>query len=260
MTGHRAREAAVSRRDFGRILGGAAAAAAFGACVGGSASTAAHGARLTARPRAGVKTSVIGEQRLGLGGDRDGLLQVPAVDPATPIPLMILFHGAASSGQIQLRRFAAIPADAGVAVVAVDSRGNTWDAIRGTFGPDVEFIDRVLDHVFEIVNVDPARLTMAGFSDGATYALSLGLVNADLFPRLAGFSAGFLIDGPAHGTPRVFMSHGTDDDILPIDQCGRRVAAELRQLGCDVTFREFKGKHEVPPDVVREACGWIAAK
>jgi phospholipase/carboxylesterase len=180
------------------------------------------------------------------------------VIPATPMPLLVLLHGAGGSGEGVLRRVGTAPADAGVAVLAPDSRDATWDAIRDTFSDDVAFLDRALERVFATVAVDPSRLTVGGFSDGATYAVSLGLINGDLFPRILAFSPGFVIDGPAHGKPRVFISHGTHDSILPIDRCGRHVAASLRGRGYDVTFREFNGEHEVPPEIARDGMQWVA--
>jgi predicted esterase len=242
-------------------MGGALASVALGgACARGSASPQLRDGRFTARPRSGVVTSAKGESRLGLNPGRDAILHLPPAPAGGPLPLLILFHGAGSSGEIQLRRLGSGPDEAGVAVLAPDSRGATWDAVRGGFGPDVEFLNQALERVFDTVNVDPARLTIGGFSDGATYALSLGLINGDLFPRVAAFSAGFVVDGVPHGKPRVFMSHGTADEILPIDQCGRRIATTLKQRGYDVTFREFQGKHEIPPDVAREGLRWAAAK
>jgi len=43
---------------------------------------------------------------------------------------------------------------------------------------------------------DPARVTLGGFSDGATYALSIGLANGDLFPQVIGCSPGFIAQAP----------------------------------------------------------------
>jgi phospholipase/carboxylesterase len=63
---------------------------------------------------------------------------------------------------------------------------------RGNFGPDVDYINRSLQHVFERYTVDPNRLGIAGFSDGASYALSLGLPNGDLFSHIIAFSPGFM--------------------------------------------------------------------
>jgi phospholipase/carboxylesterase len=111
--------------------------------------------------------------------------------------------------------------------------------------------------VFARVAVDPARVAVGGFSDGATYALALGLANGDLFSRVAAFSPGFVIPAPTRGRPRFFVSHGTADPILPIDQCSRIIVPRLRSRGYDVTFREFEGRHEMPPDVVREGLEWL---
>jgi len=249
----------VSRREFGVIVGGAAVGLAGSAC-GLDAFTQYRGdGRLKSRPKTGVKTTAPVRSALGLGTGRDGVLLLPAKIPAGPMPLLVLLHGASSSAERQLGRFTTIPGDNGVAVLAIDSRGQTWDGVMGLgFGPDVDFIDRALDKVFSMVSVDPKRLTIGGFSDGASYGVTLGLINGDLFPKIAGLSTGFVIPGKFQGKPRVFMSHGTDDDILPIKQCGRVVEADLRKRGYDVIFREFAGRHEVPPAIQSEAFKWIA--
>ena len=113
--------------------------------------------------------------------------------------------------------------------------------------------------MFETVATDPARLCIGGFSDGATYAVSLGLINGDLFPRVAAFSPGFVIPGATHGKPRFFVSHGSADKILPIDRCSRVIVSRLQKRGYDVTFREFDGGHDIPPAIAREGMTWIAA-
>jgi phospholipase/carboxylesterase len=194
---------------------------------------------------------------LGLDRQRDAILHVPDSSNASPIPLIVLLHGAGGSGEGVLRRLGSAPDDAGVAVLAPDSRDSTWDAIRSGFGRDVTFIDRALRRVFDLMTVDPVRVGVGGFSDGATYALSLGLANGDLFTRVVAFSPGFVVDAPTHGTPRFFISHGTADPILPIDQCSRQIVPALRRRGYDVTFREFDGGHEVPAVVARDALQWM---
>jgi phospholipase/carboxylesterase len=151
-----------------------------------------------------------------------------------------------------LRRLESFAEEAGVAVLAPDSRRATWDAIREEFGLDVRFIERALDKVFSLVDVDPARITVGGFSDGATYALSLGLINGDLFRRIIAFSPGFYIGGQAFGRPEIFISHGTSDPILPIDRCSHRIVPALKKQGYTVTFRQFDGAHEIPPHIARE--------
>lgn len=250
----------ISRRRFGAVAGSILASVAFGdACDGTLEWPEANDGRLTARPRANVASSVQGEHALGLDRRRDAILQVPAKASGDPLPLLVLLHGAGGSGEGVLRRLGSAAEDAGVAVLAPDSRDSSWDAIRGSFGPDVTFIDRALTQVFETVAIDKARVAIGGFSDGATYALSLGLINGDLLPRVVAFSPGFVVDGTPRGRPRVFISHGTSDRILPIDRTSRVIVPALRQRGYDVTFREFDGGHEVPAGIAREGLAWLAA-
>jgi phospholipase/carboxylesterase len=250
----------LSRRRFGAIVGTTLGSIAVGgACRALGWPSVDNSGRLAARPAPGTTTTAQGQQPLGLDSRRDGILQVPA-DVNGPLPLLVLLHGAGNTGARMLQRIAPAVDAAKIAVLAPDSRGPTWDAIRGDFGEDVAFINRALEHAFATVAVDPARLTLGGFSDGATYALSLGLINGDLFPRVVAFSPGFVVKGQAHGRPRFFISHGTSDPILPIDGASRTIVPALRSGGYDVTYREFDGKHEVPPAIATEAMGWVVEK
>ena len=248
----------VNRRSFGMTAACAAAAVALGdACAFATRASDASDGRLTARPRGDATTS-LKSGALGLGTDSDGVVQMPTAPRDGKMPLLLFLHGATQSGAGMLRRIGPAADEAGVVVVAPDSRGTTWDAIRGNFGDDVEFLNRVLDHVFAHVAVDPARIAIGGFSDGASYALSLGLANGDLSPRVVACSPRFVISAAVHGRPRFFVSHGTSDQILPIDQCSRVIVPRLKSMGYDVTFREFDGRHELPPDVAHEAMQWLA--
>ncbi|MGH7525546.1 MAG: alpha/beta hydrolase, partial [Gemmatimonadales bacterium] len=221
--------------------------------------------RLTARPGQGRSsarhTVPTGPRALGLGGERDGLLYVPAgYSPERPAPLALMLHGAGGSAGRGLHRLHALADESGIILLAPDSRGRTWDIIMGRYGPDVAFLDLALEQTLAQYNVDPGRVAAEGFSDGATYALSLGLTNGDLFTHLIAFSPGFVASGSAHGAPKLFVSHGTEDPILPIEQCSRRIVPGLRRAGYRVTYQEFDGSHEVPPGIARQAVEWLVSE
>ncbi len=215
--------------------------------------------RLAARPSAGTTASLAaGTSALGLGRGRDGLLHVPpAAAAGTPCPLVVLLHGAGSSAGNGLGLLATGADEAGLVLLAPDSRGRTWDAILGDYGPDVAFLDQALAHVFATSPVDPSRVVLGGFSDGASYALSLGLGNGDLFTHLVAFSPGFMAPLGQAGRPPVFVTHGTGDAVLPIDRCSRRLVPILRRGGYDVAYEEFDGGHVVPAHLVAAAVAWI---
>jgi len=255
------RKRALTRRGFGVAAGCTLMSAMLDdACAVFTGAATASDPRLSARPRRDAVTSLKSGQ-LGLSsGDRDALIQLPSTTPDGPLPLLVFLHGATQNGAGMLRRIGPAAEQAGVAVLAPDSRATTWDAIRGNFSEDIEFLNRVLEHVFARAAIDPARIAVGGFSDGASYAISLGLANGDLFPRVVACSPGFVIPVEPHGRPRFFISHGTADQILPIDQCSRVIVPRLRALGHDVTFREFEGRHEVPPAVAEEALRWVGSR
>jgi predicted esterase len=71
------------------------------------------------------------------------------------------------------------------------------------------------------------------------------------------FSPGFLIPMDRVGKPRIFLSHGARDPILPIDHASRQIAHDLRRSAFSVTLREFEGQHTIPPEVAREAFRWL---
>ena len=107
----------------------------------------------------------------------------------------------------------------------------------GGYGPDVEFIDRALDWAFDRLTLDTRKLAITGFSDGASYALSLGITNGDLFTRVIAFSPGFMAPATRRGKPQAFVSHGTRDRVLPIGSCSRRIVPQLDHAGYRVRYR-----------------------
>jgi phospholipase/carboxylesterase len=181
----------------------------------------------------------------------------PGYDAARPAPFALMLHGAYSDAREGIAPFLDLADEAGLILLAPESRGRTWDIGLGGYGSDVEFIDRALESVFSRNAVEPLRLAACGHSDGASYALSLGLTNGDLFTHVIAFSPGFVSTEERRGSPSLFVSHGTRDEILPIGTTSRRLVPWLRREGYDVRYEEFDGPHEVPSEVAREALSWF---
>jgi phospholipase/carboxylesterase len=214
--------------------------------------------RLHARPAPDARLGLRhGRTVLGLGEARDGLVHIPPAAADGPCPLVVLLHGAGSNARSGMALLGDLADEHGVVLLAPDSRAATWDVIRGGFGPDVAFLDRALGQVFSACPVDPARVALGGFSDGASYALSLGIANGDLFTHLIAFSPGFAAPDAQIGRPAVFVTHGVEDRVLPIDRCSRRLVPRLRSAGYDVAYTEFDGGHIVPGDLAEAAVAWL---
>ncbi len=212
---------------------------------------AAAAGRLDARPGPGPAGPLlpVGTTSLDLGGRAEALLAVPP--GSGPRPLLVFCHGAGGDAAQSLAAVGEVAVARGVAVLATTSVAATWDLLAGGLGRDVAVLDAALQEVAAGLAV--SRLALGGFSDGGSYALSLGLANGDLFEALLAFSPGFAAPPGRTGRPRVWVAHGTHDRVLPVERCGRRVVQQLTAAGYDVVYDEFDGGHVVTPALVTAA-------
>ena len=189
------------------------------------------------------------------------LLLVPARYVASvPMPLVVALHGAGASANGPINFLGPYAEESGFILLAPKSAGGTWDGVEGIYGPDLATIDASLSTTFDQCRVDSRRIVLQGFSDGASYALGVGITNAQLFTRVVAMSPGFVTPWQRQSTkPRVFISHGRQDAILPIESASRVIVPELRGAGYDVTYVEYDGMHSVPPAIAAEAVSFMTA-
>src|SRR5918995_968810 len=138
-----------------------------------------------------------------------------------------------AEGRLQARP---VGAATGTAAVGLRALGPGGARVGHRYGPDVAAIDRALEHVFSRCAVDPGRVAVGGYSDGASYALSLGIANGDLFTHVLAFSPGFMALAGQVSSPQIFVSHGTRDGWLPIESCSRRIVPRLEGAGYEVRY------------------------
>ena len=247
-----------SRRDF--LITGASALAApmLAGCNAAAAPAEEPSSRLSAQPGSPTIQPTLGLSELGLESDRDGLLYVPQDHSwDNPAPLFIGLHGAGG----EAANWASYPDRAetrGMVFLAIDSRGTTWDLSRGGFGPDVVFLDQALKYTFDRCRIDPSQIALGGFSDGASYTLSLGVSNGDLFSHLVAYSPGYFQPSePLIGKPPIYISHGNVDRILSVRNTRENIVPTLSNADYDVTYEEFDGDHEVPAEISESALDWF---
>lgn len=214
---------------------------------------------LSARPgeAEALTTAPAGVHELDLREGR-AIVYVPAGYRADrPAPLAVMFHGAGGTAEDGLALLRVLADEAGLLLLAPASRGRTWDLLLDGYGSDVALVDESLQQVFHRYAVDAAHLAAGGFSDGASYALSIGAANGRLFSHVVAFSPGFWIPGERSGSPAFFVTHGTDDPILPIGSTSRRLVPMLRRAGYEVSYHEFEGGHVVPGELAANAVTWF---
>jgi len=233
------------------LLIGVVLTAALVTAAGPAAQT--HPGRLTARPGKGGSNCAAGASTLRLGGGRTALMRVTPARAGSRRALLLALHGAGGSAEGGLWAFREGFREPGLVLVAPASASLTWNPFHGS---DLDSMNRALKQAFARCHVDPKRVAIGGFSDGATTALTIGLLNGDLFRAVMAFSPGGIQAEQAVGKPRIFIAHGTRDAVLSIG-ISDTLVGQLRALGYSVTYHKFAGGHEVPAGISRAAVRWF---
>jgi phospholipase/carboxylesterase len=192
-----------------------------------------------------------GRNRLGVAGERDSVLFVPTgLDTLGPVPLFVMFHGAGGFPEKVLPLIEEHAERDKFLILAPHSMYPTWDIVVGGSGPDLDRLHQALIEITSRYRIDRNHLAFAGFSDGASYALSIGITNGDIASHVIAFSGGFMSIFTQEGAPKVFIAHGLRDEQLPIETSGRANATKLKAAGYDVQYIEFNGLHAIQPAIV----------
>lgn len=227
-------------------------AAILAACAGDEdrdiALAPAGSARLTVEPEERNGSCAPGRHRLHVGTGNEVMMVVTPGAADEPRGLLVVLHGSGGTWRAGLDAFRAALDAAGLVVVAVSAESRGWNFF---YGSDLRTIDRSIEQAFRRCNLDNDRIGVAGFSNGAAAALTLGLANGDLFSDVSVVAASTYVPGGKAGNPAVLVALGTHDTGNSIAR-GRRLVTELRAEDYDVDFRAFDGGHEVPDAVTRE--------
>jgi len=176
-----------------------------------------------------------------------GYLLVPdSIDPTRSYPLVTVFHGAGRQDELLVRAYRDEPARREALFFIPRSTYPTWDLLVGQDRADLDFLEHAYAEIYRRLPVDHRRQALIGYSDGASYALAVGLSNPRLFSAVMGWAAGFVIfDTTAISEtdprPRILLEHGTHDPVFPFEQIAIRNCAILRRLGYEVDLRVDEG-------------------
>jgi phospholipase/carboxylesterase len=120
-----------------------------------------------------------------------------------------------------------------------------------------------LDELIGSYAVDPGRVMLMGFSQGAMMSLGLLLTEPQRVSAVAALSARFPsgFNGTFGNTALlrnkpVLVTHGIYDPVIPIEY-GRECRDELQRLSIDLTYREYPMAHEVTMEALRDVSTWI---
>jgi phospholipase/carboxylesterase len=125
---------------------------------------------------------------------------------------------------------------------------------------------RLVEQLPQLHDVDPARILVAGFSQGGIMSASVGLTAPD---KVAGFGilSGRILPevlplvqpSPALKQLRAFVSHGVQDDKLGI-HFARNAKQVLDGLNVPLAYHEYQASHSLTAPMIHDFKLWLAAQ
>lgn len=203
-------------------------------------------------------------RRIDVGGrNRSYLLHLPPKhDPAKPMPVVLVFHGAGMNAVMMMSMsgmnakadqagFVAVyPNGTGIGEVALTF--NAWDGPDPLGRPpvdDVAFTVAILDDLARTIAIDPKRVYATGLSNGGMMCYRLAAELSDRVAAIAPVAGTLAVAEVAPKRPvPVIHFHGTADTIVPMAGVNRPARRALRFRSVDESVQTFVKLNGCPPE------------
>ena len=193
-------------------------------------------------------------------------------------PLLLLLHGYGSNEEDLFSFAPELPDDSYVISVRapydLQPYGHAWyaihfDADENKFSDNeqakesVEIIASFIDEITKQYPIDSKNITLIGFSQGAILSYATALTYPEKISKVVALSGYFnqeilpeVIDTKAISHLKFFVSHGSVDQVIPVDWA-RKAEPALENLGLEVEYQEYPIGHGVSPKNFFDFKNWL---
>lgn len=199
-------------------------------------------------------------------------------DSANKSPLLILLHGHGSNENDLFGLANSIPDNWNVVSVRgsykLAENSYRWydvNMVNGKIAINIEQEEESRKKLIQLISkisqkydVDSQKIVVAGFSQGANMAQSLGLSEPNLIAGFGVFSGRFveefipyISDSIAFKNSKAFISHGSGDNMLPKTYAEENIT-KLKDLGIQLTYCEDTNAHSISAKQWSEFYKWLA--
>jgi phospholipase/carboxylesterase len=175
----------------------------------------------------------------------------PKADPARPAPVIVALHGTGDTADGFAPAWRRVAADLGAVLVVpegLNPAGNGFD--WGVVEQGAHLVRRSIEVARKQAAIDPSRVVLAGFSNGASQAFIMGMQDPESYAGIlpiAGFYDERVAPVPlGKRLPRFAILNGELDEEAGNN---RKAAAALRAAGGKVKLEIYpRLGHAFPPD------------
>jgi phospholipase/carboxylesterase len=122
---------------------------------------------------------------------------------------------------------------------------------------------RFIDELVQGYGLDPSRVYLLGFSQGAIMSLSLALTEPKKLAGVVAMSGRIIPEVLPHMAPPeamaglpILLVHGVADPVLGIEY-GRGARDRLSALPVVLTYKEYPMGHQVTEESLTDVSGWL---
>jgi phospholipase/carboxylesterase len=193
-------------------------------------------------------------------------------------PLLLLLHGYGSNEQDLFSFASELPDTCYVVSVRApyDLQYNSYcwyainfDADENKFSDHEQakisrdVIAGFIDELIQKYPVDAQNITLIGFSQGSILSYAVALSYPEKIKRVIALSGYLNMEIVKEGfekndlsTLTMFISHGTADQVIPVDWA-RKAAPALKDLGIKTVYKEYPVGHGVAPQNFYDLKKWL---
>jgi phospholipase/carboxylesterase len=217
--------------------------------------------------------SLAGSGTAAVAGGLTYLVHAPPTASAHP-PLIVLLHGSGADERDMIGLWSQLP-DTFVVVsprapFADSGGGYRWyrkDRRDADIGFSRKIVDLVVENAIKRFDVDPSRVFIGGFSQGAVMTYDLALQEPGRFRGAAVLSGVLMPIDQAALSARTdwsrasfFIAHGTADDRIPF-KAATGAQAALAAHGVPTAFHAYPGmRHAVGGAETRDLSAWLGSR
>lgn len=205
------------------------------------------------------------------------IIQKPTITSSDKAPLLLLLHGYGSNEEDLFSFAEELPKNYFIisarAPIAMQPYGNAWyhisidpDGVKSSDNDGArqsrDLIARFIDEAIETYDLDKHNVTLLGFSQGTILSYAVALTYPEKIKNVIGLSGYInediieLKSNPSYAHLNVYNSHGTVDQVIPID-AARKTPPYLEKVGINSTLSEFPVGHGVHPTNFYEFKKWL---
>ncbi|MCL4296145.1 MAG: dienelactone hydrolase family protein [Anaerolineae bacterium] len=182
----------------------------------------------------------------------------PNAGPNRRVPVLLMLHGFGGNERQMWDYVSGLPQNLAIVSPRAPNTAKGEGTGRFSWGTNQAPLIKFVDALPDLYPVDPNRVYVAGFSEGAVLGSKYTLSH-ERIAGLAMFSGKLGMQPAGKVKTPVFIAHGKGDDTIPVSHAHEAREA-LGEAGAEVTAKDYGGKHYTTDQAKADFVSWVRSQ